>query len=61
MAENRRITHNGIGFDPTLRDELVLKWEEAHRMRKQNFSFAGKVFDTRYAGYLIEYLDTVFE
>lgn len=51
---------NTIKFDPFKLKLFKLDYDRAVRERKATFIFQGDEFDTKYAKYLIEYLESKF-
>ena len=48
-------------FTPEKFKELMKKHEKAVEMKLDSFLYEGKVLDTGYAGYLIEFLKTKYK
>jgi len=51
---------NGVGikFDKSMRERLRKAYKKALKSKSEKFEFEGNEYLTRYAGYLLEYLDT---
>ncbi len=50
-----------IAWTPAMRDNLRKAYDEAVAHESDQFTFAGHVFVTSYAKYLLEHLDGVFK